>query len=237
MQRRDLHLRPFPNARKLIILSVGFCAALIVLLAAPLIYIGTVGMSDRQLGRISNIGQAYGVASAILSVVALSAVTGSLLYQARQDRAFRADAIRANQRVLMNYAIAEPSVFLPCIADPNLFETDDEARRYLFTSLWLNFVRQGYETGDFDEQYIRIEFANSMARSPIARELWQKRKGILLSQPGVTSLPPFLSLFDEEYSEVVSSAGEGIASESPALSSRGGQIEEPRDNIAAVPDA
>jgi hypothetical protein len=159
-------------------------------------------VSDNELSRLGNLGQAYGAVSAFLSVVALCAVAGSLFYQARQDRILRADVLRQGQRQLLALAIAEPDVFVPCIRDAEIFGTAQEARRYYFTTLWLAYCRQGYENGELDRESLRAEFAADMFTSPVARLLWKKRKNIFRQEQGDLPLGDFLEIFDTEYLRV-----------------------------------
>ncbi|GAB2571139.1 hypothetical protein Aab01nite_05020 [Paractinoplanes abujensis] len=74
---------------------------------------------------------------------------------------------------------------------------DEEARQYLFTTLWLGYCPQGYEIGIFDEANIRAEFADNMFRSGVAMRLWQVRMAELRQQ-GVAEIGPFNRIFERE---------------------------------------
>jgi ABC-type sulfate transport system permease subunit len=61
--------------------------------------------SDAQWQRLSNIGQTYGAASAMLSVLALIGVAISLILQSRETRAAREQARRALHFELLKMAM------------------------------------------------------------------------------------------------------------------------------------
>ncbi|MCY1139291.1 DUF6082 family protein [Actinoplanes sp. Pm04-4] len=203
-----LTMRPFVAGRKV---STGFLliiVLLLLLLITPLVILPFASLSRDQLSDISNIGQAYGSISALLSALALASVAASLFYQARQDRAHRIDALRQGQQQLLAYVIAEPSVFGPCIVDFARLESDEDARRYFFTTLWLNYCRQGYEIGVFDENHIRAEFAEGMFESEVAARLWGVRMAELQRQ-GVKDIGSFNRIFARESDRRAGSASRG----------------------------
>jgi uncharacterized protein DUF6082 len=188
-----------------------------VLLVTPALYFVFAGASDAELARVSNIGQAYGVLSTLLSVIALCAVAGSAFYQVRQDRVLRVDAIRSAQRELFGYLIAEPAVFGPCITDTSKFSSEEEARRYFFSTLYISYAMQGYETGYYGKGHLRAEFASPMFRSAVARDLWQERLRALREQVGEGSVGPVWGIFEEERAKFVPATDgySGAAAEPP----------------------
>lgn len=61
-------------------------------------------------GKLSDISQAYGAVSVLLSAIALAGVALSLLYQARQARTSNEQAIRDSHLQLAMLALSDPAL-------------------------------------------------------------------------------------------------------------------------------
>jgi hypothetical protein len=184
---------------------VSSCLALafLVLLFLPIALATQGKLSDPALSRLSNVGQAYGVVSALLSAVALGGVAASLYYQARQHRMHRVQVWREAHSELLRMVINEPSVFGPCIGDHSENMTSDEYRQFLFTTLWINYARMGFEMGQIPLSGLRGELVHDMVRTETARKLWRIRRNIVL--PPDRGRDYFYSMVDEEYERTVKS--------------------------------
>ena len=86
----------------LVIALTAFVLGLILLSPLLLRQIATLGGVDWT--KLSDIGQTYGAASAILSALAVGGVAISLFLQANQGRANQVQMIREYQRELEGYA-------------------------------------------------------------------------------------------------------------------------------------
>jgi hypothetical protein len=132
--------------------------------------------SDGSIARLGNIGQAYGVLSAVLSAAALLALAGSIAYQVKERRDDRIITWRTAHESLLRLTIEEPEIFGPCIMNVADFKDLEEVRRYLFTTLWLGYGRAGISVGYMTEASLRDEILGKMFESPVGRELWSLRR-------------------------------------------------------------
>ena len=115
----------------------------------------------RQLGRIggidwtrlSNIGQTYGAASAILSAVALIGISLSLLIQTRQARTERIKITRERHMELLRIVLDAPDVYCPVIGMQPKSAVD--TKRFLFSTMWVNYARVGFQAGVLTEEVLR----------------------------------------------------------------------------------
>jgi len=191
--------------RQVLVYTVIAVVALntVVALSLPSIVLMNSDVSDASIARLSDIGQAYGVASAILSAIALVVLAASIFYQARQNRYDRIVAWRDSQESLLRLVIEDPATFGPCVQDTELFTDPGQMRRYYFTTLWLSFSRASTDLGFFNQADLREEILKNMFRSPVARELWQIRRQRIIETYG--SITGFLGIVDEEYGRSIAS--------------------------------
>jgi hypothetical protein len=125
----------------------------------------------RQLGsirgidwaRLSEVGQTYGAASAILSAVALIGVSLSLIVQARQAKAERIRVVRERHMELLRIALDAPDVYAPVIG--KLPSTADNSRQFLFCTMWMNYSRMGFQLGILTERTVREDLIRSAFES------------------------------------------------------------------------
>ena len=172
-------------------------ALFLVVLGSPSLILLTGGYSDSELVRLSNIGQAYGSISAVLSALALIAIGASIAYQVRQERAQRIDALNRVFSGHLELLMQDIEAYGPCVIDPAEFDSPKQMRQYFFTSMWLNNLRTMYELGAYTEAHLRNEPIKDMTRSPLAREFWNKRRSYILAQEG--KLSTFHKIVDEEF--------------------------------------
>lgn len=172
----------------LTVLFVG-CIAVILL-----------NLPSQDLGRLSDAGQAFGIVSALLSGAAFAGVAASVAYQSRQNRQYRLEIWHTAHANLLFRVLDDPATFGPCIGDPARFDSEEEMRRFYFTTLWLNFGQIGYRSGNFTEKSIRDEMCADMFASPIARDLWVKRCAMNVDRYG--GLSSFHEMVEEEFRTV-----------------------------------
>ena len=101
--------------RKLARLPVGVVTLLIALLAVSLIGISPLALgffrgATAQWERLSFIGQTYGAASAVISVLALVGVVLTLSYQARETKRAREETRRQAISDLLKMAMTDPDL-------------------------------------------------------------------------------------------------------------------------------
>ncbi|MEV6300527.1 DUF6082 family protein [Actinoplanes sp. NPDC051861] len=183
-------------------LAVGVACA--VILAAVLIasVVVMLRMPDSTLDRLSDTGQAIGIFSTLFSAAALIGVVLSVTYQSRQNQRYDYEAWHSAHAGLLARVIEDPATFAPCIGNSERFSSELEARRYYFTTLWLNFGQIGLRAGNMTEASIREELCGEMFESQVARDLWMKRRENLARNFG--GLSPFYQLVDDEFERTYS---------------------------------
>jgi hypothetical protein len=192
-----------PIIRKTLVYLVALfiiVGTLSLILASPLLL--------RQLARIrgidwtglSNVGQTYGAASAILSAVALIGITVSLLIQARQAKTERVRITRERHTELLRLILDAPEVYGPVIgvqARPMI-----GFQRYLFSTMWMNYARIGFQMGIITEASLRGDILGPAFESGPMREWWigARRHWSVLEDRKERRLA---QIIDEEYSKAV----------------------------------
>ncbi|WP_033341109.1 DUF6082 family protein [Catenuloplanes japonicus] len=148
--------------------------------------------------RLSNIGQAYGLASAIFSVLAVTGVAVSLAYQSHGIVVQRdQDISDAHSRLLM-LVLSDPETYGPVLSDRAQRMSVIEYKRYVFVTLVLRLALSGYETGHSNEYSLRNEVFSGLFRRSVGRDHWRDSRKFWLS----ASQPihrRFAHIADEEY--------------------------------------
>jgi hypothetical protein len=112
---------------------------------------------------LSDIGETYAVAAAILSALTLAAVALSLGLQARQNRQGRIQALREGHVELMKLALDDPSYF-QCWGPFNLSGVDE--RLVSYTNLIISHWEARWDLGEMN-----AEACTALARSFFAGEM------------------------------------------------------------------
>lgn len=183
-------------------------AALLVLLV--LLAAGLVGLSPLALGifrgeagyweRLSFIGQTYGAASALLSVVAIVGVVATLVFQAREVRVAREEARRTAVSDLLKMAMDDPD-FNECWGPTGLDEPFRDQRQHMYINLVVSEWQMSFETGALGEKRLRA-IAAEMFRGRPGRRYWQEAREIRLATTENKKAHRFHQVLDEAYREV-----------------------------------
>jgi hypothetical protein len=176
----------------------GAAVILSLVLASPLLL--------RQLGhirgidwtRLSNVGQTYGAASAILSAVALIGISLSLVVQTRQAKAERIRIVRERHMELLRIMLDDPDLYTPVTgaqASPGV-----DIRQQLFATMWMNYSRMGFQMGVLSEKGLREETLRDVFRGEPMRTWWTNARQYWMRYPD-HSRPDrqFARITDEEY--------------------------------------
>ncbi len=192
----------FISAR-IAISSASVIAAMLAIAALTLLSPEVLRAIGRNRGfdwpRLSDVGQTYGLASAILSGTALIGIALSLIVQARQAQAERVSVVRERHMDLLRLVLEDPELYGPVIGVLVPSEPDD-ARRFVFSTMWMNYASMGYQMGILDENTVRKEILRSSFGSQymrdwwgIAGEYWRESPG-----PGRKALN-FVRIADDEF--------------------------------------
>ncbi|GGO19161.1 DUF6082 family protein [Micromonospora parathelypteridis] len=150
-------------------------SALVVLLAAV---VGLVLVSpflmevladgDTDWAELSNIGQAYGAVTAVLSALAFIGVAISLLLQWRLNVMSHAVSARERHFELIKLTMDRPEIAY--FVDDGAVSTGTLAQR-LNINLWIGHWFLLWKTREIDEFGLKRQLAG-MFRNPVAREWW-----------------------------------------------------------------
>jgi Family of unknown function (DUF6082) len=174
-----------------------------LILLSPLLLRQMGGLGGEDWARLSNIGQTYGAASAVLSALAVGGVVVSLFLQASQGRANQVQMVREYQRDLVRIMLDDPELYLPCWRSVELPDLDINARRqHLFSMLRMNFGQMGYEVGIVSEPALRGDLLEGMFQGTAGREYWMDAR-YRRSLNRNARARRFWSIVDDEYKKAV----------------------------------
>jgi len=178
-----------------IICAFFFTATTVSVVLAP-IFLERLYRSDEDYSRISDIGQSYGAASAVVSTIALGVVMLGLMVQRRQLRNEQLRALSDTTDELVRRAMDDP-VYQQCWGGriaPEGIEED----LFSFCNLVLRSWKRAWDLGDLTESQVRSYLANFFD-SEIPRLFWQthcewQMKGIARNRRA-----RLLAIINEEY--------------------------------------
>lgn len=196
--RRSSSAARLPAVRLLVLSLVAISA---ILVAASPLALDLFGGSAGSWTRRGNIGQTYGAAAALLSVLALAGVAASLILQARESKANREQASRVIHTDLLKMAMDDPA-YLECWG-PYSSATDPVAQRqYLYVNLILSYWESRYELGQFSDIHLR-EGAAHMFRAQPGLRFWADTRTLRVDTSESRRARRFHQILDEEYLKAV----------------------------------
>jgi Family of unknown function (DUF6082) len=212
MNDLDKHPRPGRNfsLRKRVIYKAAAYLATLLLIAGILSLVLISPLFLRQLSHIkgidwatlSNVGQTYGAASAILSAIALIGVSLSLLVQARQARTERVRITRERHMELLQIILDDPDVFGPVIGIRRRPLVD--SRQHLFCTMWVNYARMGYQAGVLTEEILHDDIFGPAFQNEPMRKWWTYSRRFWSGDLIQGRLErKFVKIIEEEYSKAV----------------------------------
>jgi hypothetical protein len=146
---------------------------------------------------LSEVGQAYGAVSAVLSGLALCGVVVSLLIQRRQAQTSTQYAIRERHFDLLRLMLDQPDLMYGFAMDPR----DPAARRSVYVNLIIGHMHMTWMLGEAEEIDLRNAL-REMFRGSTARDWWSRGGGEWTVDPRPRSRQ-FLRIIQEEYKKAV----------------------------------
>ncbi|MEV0475634.1 DUF6082 family protein [Streptomyces prunicolor] len=191
-------------------IAVAVAAALGLVLMTPFLLM-EVGPKDADWAKLSQISQAYGALSVILSAGALAGVAASLAYQSRQTRIATEETTWTAHRELLLLSLAKPE-FLTCWEPPSIPMTSDEWRRIVYTNLILQDWEKTYSFGLMTDAQLTRTFELHF-EGQTARDHWRNsREHYLRYADGGANrrTRQFARVADQSYDAAVA-AGPGVS--------------------------
>ncbi|MER7207510.1 DUF6082 family protein [Streptosporangium sp. NPDC000239] len=150
--------------------------------------------------RLSDIGQTYGAASAVLAVFALMGVTASLILQAREAKAGREQTLRALHTDLMRMAMDDP-LYRACWGTFFTSQDADEQRAHMYVNMIVNHWLMMWELRAITEAHLRSVAAVVLA-GPMGWRFWTDARRRRLVSAGTRRERRFNRILDEVYRTV-----------------------------------
>jgi hypothetical protein len=191
--------------RHILVGTVSVAIVFLGVLLSPILLGFIDGLTSRDWSRLSDIGQAYGAASAILSGLALIGVALSTWVQAREGRAMRVQMIRSHQFELNRYLMDTADFQAP---GWTWLPAEQEARRRtLFTVATFQYFKTGYVADVFSEVSVRSELAREVFSTEFGRAYWEmaRPKWVADAASGSRRDKEFIRVIEEEYKAALSS--------------------------------
>jgi hypothetical protein len=142
---------------------------------------------------LSDVGQAYGGISAVLSGLAFCGIAGSLFLQWRQMLLAQAIASRQRHFDLVKVAFDDTDMMFPLLP-----EKDPRVRqRFMYLNLWMVHWSMLWEMRQISEADLRLQFSLLLA-DPVGREWWAEAGSTWEAQP-IGRRKSFLRVADEVY--------------------------------------
>jgi hypothetical protein len=162
----DLARRRYPGSGTTFALLL---AALVILVFASPLAVRWIASWGFHWNLLSNVGQAYGFAAALLSGLALAAIGISLFFQSRQTRIAQLQAARTLQLELFKLAYEHPDLqegWSPRVDVPYL-----EWRKRSYMNLVFMYLRMNYIMGGTTDAELHRIMANRFKTRP-GRDYW-----------------------------------------------------------------
>ncbi|MEV6983207.1 DUF6082 family protein [Sphaerisporangium sp. NPDC051017] len=189
--------RGFPRGALITVLLL-----IVITLISTLVALSPLALNwlDGRAGdweRLSFIGQTYGAASALLSVLALIGVSVSLFLQAREAKATREQALRMLHADLMKMAMEDP---LYRHAWGPFFDSDDHdgPREHMYVNLIVSQWSMEYELRTITDEHLR-SIAHVLFSGPAGRRYWNNVRDLRITSTSTRRERRFHEILDEEY--------------------------------------
>lgn len=208
--------------RRILTWSVlGTVSGLVVVLVmlSPLV-INHVGLaSSLNWPLLSNIGQTYGAASALLTALALIGIAGSLIFQVRAIRVSRDFSSREHHAHLIEMALSDEVYQRAWGVNQDIF-APDEFRQKAYLNLIFSYWEQEYLHGALDDRSARYAI-DGIFDGEAARLWWRQVRGNRMVI-GPRRLQRFCGMVNEAF-EIADASGPPQARAAAAIPANAGQ--------------
>jgi hypothetical protein len=152
--------------------------------------------------KLSNIGQTYDVASALLTGLALTGVTSSLIFQVREVQASREESSREHHAHLVEMALQD-QVYQRCWGDnPSAYPTQDAYRQHSYVNLIVSYWEREFVLGNFSRSAVR-DLLTLLFRGEVGRSFWADVHEFRSRNARNRKERHFCKIASEEYSKAI----------------------------------
>lgn len=180
-----------------IMLLVMAILALVVASPWALRWLGGNGMDWR---RLSDVGQTYGAASAVVAAIALAGVISSIVIQLREVRANRKNAQRVQHADLLRLAMTDPR-YMECWG-PFLTDSFEAESQFTYVNLIVTQWHAQYVLGEAGGDLLRAT-ASSVFLSKPGRAYWESAGTFWRDNYPDRRSQKFYRILDETYREAL----------------------------------
>lgn len=184
--------------------------------------------------QLSDVGQTYGAASAILAALALGGVAVSLVLQRRESKAAREQALRGLHTDLLRMSLDDPE-FMECWGIIGKSVDRSWHRQHIYLNLIVSHWQMMWEIGALTEEHVRI-LARGIFRGPLGFRYWKEARDVRLVAEKGRAARDFHAIVDDEFLRARPPVPAEADNNIPAGMSSGRHAESPRSNpgVAAV---
>ncbi|BCJ70621.1 hypothetical protein CS0771_01650 [Catellatospora sp. IY07-71] len=176
-----------------------------VVLLSPLLLEAATKMMSGDWALLSDVGQTYGAASAILSSFTLIGIVLSIAVSLRQARVGQQDAARSMQFELMKLQLDDPT--LSSSLPPDASGEDIAAwRRSIYRNMTFMYLRSSYFTEDISPDALRLQ-AGLIFRNPDARAWWPQARPAYTAGSRLRMERRFVQIVDEQWRAATAEEG------------------------------
>jgi hypothetical protein len=161
--------RVSPTSLRNIRIAVILIVSVLLTLCSPLLMTWAV-RRNLPWSELSNVGEAYGGASALLSAAALCGIGASLIFQQRQLRQEIVNIDRQRHFELMKLGLENPDLLEA--VDPRA-GSSKELRKIIFANITVGYWLAVWELDEMTDRELRFNLA-TMFESDVAWKWWEK---------------------------------------------------------------
>jgi hypothetical protein len=173
-----------------------FAAFIAVGVTLSPIFIRYIDGTDANWSRLSDIGQAYGAVSALLSALALGVIVTLQRSQVRYERSW---LLREMHIDVIKIALDDP-IYTQCWG-PRMAPQRVDERLFYYVNLILNLWFYCWDHGELRDEQVRL-YAASLFEGAVGREFWAWHGSWSISS-GSGRRRAFLRMVDREYQRAV----------------------------------
>jgi Family of unknown function (DUF6082) len=217
--RRPARHGHLPEAFKRAVLASALVAVvvavLVLVVGSPLALRQLASLHGVNWSQLSNIGQTYGAASALLTGLALIGVVGSMVFQVRAIRVSQEQATREQHAHLVEMALTDPVYQRAWGGLYDVYGSSDKYRQHGYVNLIVSYWRDHYVLGELRERELR-GLAASLFRGESGRDFWADTRDMRLETAAGGRDRRFCRIMDEEQQKAILAGPPAVKAEVPA---------------------